>query len=42
LHVDDELGLFEAVAQTGVFFPQALVFVRQRGGRGFAAALLGG
>jgi hypothetical protein len=41
LHVDDELGLFEAAAQTGILFPQALVFLRQRIGCGLASALLG-
>lgn len=41
MHVDDELGLFEAAAQTGVLFPQPLVFLGERVGRGFTAAFLG-
>jgi len=41
LHVDDEIGLFDAAAQTGVFFSQALILTCQRVGGGLTALFLG-
>jgi hypothetical protein len=41
LHVDDELGLLKATAQTGIFRLQALVLLGQRVEGRLAAALLG-